>query len=516
MFRRHKSSPTVSSGGDAMSTRTGGSHHSSNSSASTRVAINTSRATVAPAALELTAVHEFLGQQQIDVFDDSFVQRALDTSWESCRGGYECASRSDSEEDDFSTSLSSHPPPPRLRKVDTTTTTATPTTSSHRTDKSSSTSPRPTPPRYQPSVSPRSVLENIELRARRRREIMQHTLSPGSRADGDLTAVPATITHRPSSPSVLSGMTSPSALLLPPGSTREEEEESPNNNKEQPQAAAATISNKNVPHAVAAGNSDKPSKNRLRPPSPLSATSSMASSRTKPTWKSTRKSKSPPSDATTAVHSNVATVFWQDRITERTQRYGTHSYQTVLAWMDLGHAQFRQGEYKAAAGTFATAVRLTQARGGLPAAQALHFQGTATSRAETADKPAQAQALSLLERALQIRQAQLGADHPDTVATQNSMAWVYYYSQQHRQASETFWYVFWKRQALFGPRHPAVAVAATDLARTFRKLNRDSDAQNFYSIALQIYDQMHVPSSNPAVQRVRQELNALELAQQAV
>ena len=320
-------------------------------------------------------------------------------------------------------------------------------------------------------VSPRSILENIEVRARRRRQILQHTLPPDRQGDGVITAVPAVIDH---------------------------------------------------------------TKNRLRPPSPLSV--GMASTTPSPKngqkksslLSSTTKPKSPvaapTSDATTTLHSNNIWQYWQDRITDRTQRCGGYSYTTVQAWMDLGHAQFKHSEYGAAADTFAKAVQLTQRRGGLPAAMAWHFQGTALSRQAAAMRSRNAQdkaviltrALNLLQQAYEIRQTALGADHPDTAGTQNSMAWVYYYQHEYSIASQTFWDVFWKRQAVFGPRHPAVAVAATDLARSFGKLQRTEDAHNFYSIALQIYDQMHVPPTNPAVQRLRQELQALEAAQTVV
>ena len=178
-------------------------------------------------------------------------------------------------------------------------------------------------------------------------------------------------------------------------------------------------------------------------------------------------------------------------------------------------------DYHAAVKSFQTAARILRppmtaahaatevASAVLPWASALHHQGTATSRARPNDKAYQVQALKLLQEALEIRRVHLGEDHPDTLATQNSIAWAYYNSQRYRTASETFWYVFWKRQALFGPRHPAVAVAATDLARTFARLKRNEDAGNFYSIALQIYDQMNVPHSNPAVQRLRKDYASL-------
>ena len=361
---------------------------------------------------------------------------------------------------------------------------------------SPSVSPSPPLP-LAPAVSPKSVLENIRWRAERRKEILRANHFPAS-TDTD---VPEMVVQRPkrgkqttlaASSSTTTATTTPRFRSVSPPSVMSSFSVSTLEGRRTASASPNTTSTPTFPVEL------------MPPPQPRKPTTSVAS---------------------TTIHSNAALAYWQDRITERRQRYGSDSVSVARAWMDMGHAQTSLRDYESAVTSFATAVRLFRQKQKadsvssaheLALAAALHHQGTATSRAKCRDKSYQVQALTLLQQALHARLSALGEDHPDTVATRNSLAWVFYHSKRYRTASECFWYVFWKRQAIFGPRHPAVAVAATDLARTFARMELDSDAQNFYSIALEIYEQMNVPASNPTVQRLRKDLQALQERQSTI
>jgi tetratricopeptide (TPR) repeat protein len=233
---------------------------------------------------------------------------------------------------------------------------------------------------------------------------------------------------------------------------------------------------------------------------------------------STPPTRRPPTSPTRSPesspqHSNLdaATAYWNTRLRAFLMLHGPQALVTADAWMQVGNAHVKALDYDEADRAFGAAVRIYRLRQkDVAMARALNHQGTAKSRAAPGDLAAQKSAGDLLTQALGIREEAFGSQHVDSVATLNALAWVHVYAGRMEEASHAFWKVFWTRQAIFGPSHPAVAVTAHDLATSFGRLQRPEDAHNFYSIALQIYDELGVPSANPAVQRLFRDMERLE------
>jgi tetratricopeptide (TPR) repeat protein len=293
------------------------------------------------------------------------------------------------------------------------------------------------------SVSPLQVLENIQVRARRRRQLQQHLYQ-----SVDEVSVPSTLNDSLYQEPLLS-------IDAPPPSI-----------------------------------DSTPLPTTRRPP-------------TSPT----RSPESSPQRAKLVA----ATAYWNSRLRASLMLHGPHALLSADAWMQLGNAYVKALEYDEADRAFGAALRIYRLRQKRVAmARALNHQGTAKSRAAPGDAVAQQVAGDLLQQAYAIREQAFGPQHVDSVATLNALAWVHVYAGRMEEASHAFWKVFWTRQAIFGPSHPAVAVTAHDLATSFGRLQRSEDAHNFYSIALQIYDELGVPSKNPAVQRLFRDMERLD------
>jgi tetratricopeptide (TPR) repeat protein len=140
-----------------------------------------------------------------------------------------------------------------------------------------------------------------------------------------------------------------------------------------------------------------------------------------------------------------------------------------------------------------------------------------------------------LERALKLRQAHLGLDHPDTLATMNSLANAYGCLDRHREAialmerrlesgkatlgpdhpetlafmADLAWYYQWagqwdlsvplweqlldKRRTLHGPTHPATLGAMHKLAANYTDMGRFKDAMALHAKVLDGLDATYGP-----------------------
>jgi tetratricopeptide (TPR) repeat protein len=119
-------------------------------------------------------------------------------------------------------------------------------------------------------------------------------------------------------------------------------------------------------------------------------------------------------------------------------------------------------------------------------------------------------AVTALEEAFAIRYELLGPWHVDTVETLNKLASVHLHLREYDEACNAYWEVFWVRRAIFGPGHPSVAIAAHALGNVFVKLASTDEALQYFQIAVEIYDKMHLPNKHPAVARLMRDYKRLD------
>ncbi len=72
------------------------------------------------------------------------------------------------------------------------------------------------------------------------------------------------------------------------------------------------------------------------------------------------------------------------------------------------------------------------------------------------------------ERALELRIAKLGADHPDTLESQNSLGLAYWITGQNDRAIVMLERAFGARSAKLGPDHPDTLISQSNLANAYR------------------------------------------------
>ncbi|EEC45022.1 predicted protein [Phaeodactylum tricornutum CCAP 1055/1] len=192
---------------------------------------------------------------------------------------------------------------------------------------------------------------------------------------------------------------------------------------------------------------------------------------------------------------------------------GPHSLKTAESGLHLGWAHHQAGELCQAEAAFQISYRIYhRQRKRLGMAQALEGAGLAGSRVDAMD--AADRGMDHLEEALRIRLEELGPTHVDTVQVMNHLGQVHFNAANFSQAHHCYWEVFCVRKMVFGPNHPSVAVAAHDLAKVTESLSALPDAANFYNIAMEIYEIMGLPDSNPAVARLLSDARRLERLQQ--
>ena len=204
-------------------------------------------------------------------------------------------------------------------------------------------------------------------------------------------------------------------------------------------------------------------------------------------------------------------------------------------WMDLGHAEFFATQFENAVESFLQAACIYRDFGRpVATAKALDRAGVAYCRAlkyfdaesrkisndsnlhdpslylPAGMKPSGA--MQCLRDALAIRQKELGPWHIDTVDTLNHMANLYLLTGNPLQAAMISEQVFYLRDAIFGPLHPAVGVVAHEVANaTLQSDSMHNDkAKHWYQLASDIYQALNLPLDNPAVQRLLKDIRRME------
>ncbi len=89
-------------------------------------------------------------------------------------------------------------------------------------------------------------------------------------------------------------------------------------------------------------------------------------------------------------------------------------------------------------------------------------------------------------RALELREASLGADHPRVAASINNLGTVLYSRGDYPQAQQHFRRALALQERVLGPNHPDVARACNNLGNTLYREGRPEQAQAFYRRALDV------------------------------
>jgi hypothetical protein len=205
-------------------------------------------------------------------------------------------------------------------------------------------------------------------------------------------------------------------------------------------------------------------------------------------------------------------TYWNTILTARKMTHGIVHRKTAKAFMYLGNSHMRGGDYPQATKAFESACNIYKTLDGphnLSVAGSLDSIGLAALRSRkstiTLDK-----ANTVLGEAFAIRFALLGPWHVDTVETYNKIASVHLHLQEFREAAKAYEEVHSVRAALFGERHPSVAIAAHSLANVYLKLSQHDLSYHYYNVALDIYTHMQLPTDHPTVARLLRDRKRLE------
>jgi len=94
----------------------------------------------------------------------------------------------------------------------------------------------------------------------------------------------------------------------------------------------------------------------------------------------------------------------------------------------------------------------------------------------------------LYKRALAIREAQLGAEHPDTASSLNNLASLYESMGRYGEAEPLYKRALAINEAQLGPEHPSTATSLNNLAGLYQSMGRYGEAEPLYKRALAIYE----------------------------
>jgi Tetratricopeptide repeat len=134
-----------------------------------------------------------------------------------------------------------------------------------------------------------------------------------------------------------------------------------------------------------------------------------------------------------------------------------------------------------------------------------------SSKHETVDLALMKKAQSHLRQSFAIRFHQLGVWHVDTVETYNKLASVHLHLGELKEACQAYQQVFLVRRAIFGSRHPSVAISAHSLANVFYKLHMKHESLHWYQVAQIIYeDELHLSHHHPTLVKLLKDRARLE------
>ena len=102
----------------------------------------------------------------------------------------------------------------------------------------------------------------------------------------------------------------------------------------------------------------------------------------------------------------------------------------------------------------------------------------------------------LLQRALAIRESQLGPDHPDTATSLNNLALLYHSMGRYAEAESLFQRSLAIIEMHLGPDHPDTATSLNNLALLYRSIDRYTEAESLFQRSLAI-SQAHLGPDHP-------------------
>jgi len=97
----------------------------------------------------------------------------------------------------------------------------------------------------------------------------------------------------------------------------------------------------------------------------------------------------------------------------------------------------------------------------------------------------------LLTRSLQIREQQLGADHPATATSLNNLALLYKSMGRYSEAEPLYTRSLQIKEQQLGADHPATATSLNNLAGLYESMGRYSEAEPLYTRSLHIDQQVY-------------------------
>ena len=118
------------------------------------------------------------------------------------------------------------------------------------------------------------------------------------------------------------------------------------------------------------------------------------------------------------------------------------------------------------------------------------------------------QAESLLQKALAIREQELGAEHIETASTLNHLATLCLERGEYTQAESLYQHALAIREEKLGATHPDVAQILNDLATVYHREGKDKQAEPLYQRALTIREQA-LGATHPDVAQTLNDLAIL-------
>ncbi|HTK05813.1 MAG TPA: FxSxx-COOH system tetratricopeptide repeat protein, partial [Ktedonobacteraceae bacterium] len=116
-----------------------------------------------------------------------------------------------------------------------------------------------------------------------------------------------------------------------------------------------------------------------------------------------------------------------------------------------------------------------------------------------------AEAESLCEQALAIREQTLGPEHPDTATSLNNLARFYHAQGRYTEAEPLYVRALSIREKALGPEHPNTATSLNNLAKLYQAQGKYTEAEPLYKRALAIDEKAY----GPAYSNIATDLNGL-------
>ena len=104
-----------------------------------------------------------------------------------------------------------------------------------------------------------------------------------------------------------------------------------------------------------------------------------------------------------------------------------------------------------------------------------------------------AEAESLFQRALRIREHALGPEHPLVASSLNNLASIYLRQSKYEQAEPLFQRALRTWEYALGPEHPRVAASLNNLAELYKEQGKYEQAEPLFQRALRIWEQVMGP-----------------------